>query len=122
VPINQSLIEAPHQVNAVNIEYSKRAKNIDVRRLKLIMWDLLCTEVETEEYAERDEDSNSYLDMTKQRSDNNIQIDSSLQFIYARLKPPLISQQTYKDLSVSIVFQVLLFLANENVSSFKIVK
>jgi hypothetical protein len=38
------LVQAPLQVNALNIEYAKYAKNIDVRRLKQIIWSLLCAE------------------------------------------------------------------------------
>lgn len=36
-----NLIEAPLQVNALNIEYAKTSKNIDVRRLKQVIWSLL---------------------------------------------------------------------------------
>ncbi len=37
-----NLIQAPIMVNALNIEYAKTSKNIDVRRLKQIIWNLLC--------------------------------------------------------------------------------
>ena len=37
-----NLIEAPLQVNVLNIEYAKTSKNIDVRRLKQVIWQLLC--------------------------------------------------------------------------------
>lgn len=36
-----NLVEAPLQVNAINIEYAKTSKNIDVRRLKQVIWALL---------------------------------------------------------------------------------
>lgn len=36
-----NLIQAPLQVNALNIEYAKTSKNIDVRRLKQVIWSLL---------------------------------------------------------------------------------
>ena len=36
-----NLIEAPVQVDAINIEYAKQSKNIDVRRLKQVIWHLL---------------------------------------------------------------------------------
>lgn len=38
----ESLIQAPLQVNALNIEYAKTSKNIDVRKLKQVIWALLC--------------------------------------------------------------------------------
>jgi hypothetical protein len=38
----ENMIQAPMQVNAMNIEYAKTAKNIDVRRLKQVIWSLLC--------------------------------------------------------------------------------
>ena len=37
-----NLIEAPLQVNVLNIEYAKTSKNIDVRRLKQVIWQLVC--------------------------------------------------------------------------------
>jgi len=37
----ENLIQAPVQVNALNIEYAKTSKNIDVRKLKQIIWSLL---------------------------------------------------------------------------------
>ena len=37
-------IQAPLQVNALNIEYAKTSKNIDVRRLKQVIWSLLCND------------------------------------------------------------------------------
>lgn len=37
------LIKAPEQVNALNIEYSKTAKNIDAKKLKHTIWSLICT-------------------------------------------------------------------------------
>lgn len=39
-----NLIQAPLQVNALNIEYAKTSKNIDVRRLKQVIWSLLCND------------------------------------------------------------------------------
>lgn len=40
----ENMIQAPQQVNALNIEYAKTAKNIDVRRLKQVIWSLLCNQ------------------------------------------------------------------------------
>ena len=37
----ENLIQAPVQVNALNIEYAKTSKNIDARRLKQVIWGLL---------------------------------------------------------------------------------
>jgi hypothetical protein len=42
-------------------------------------------------------------------------IDCQLIDIYKQLRPPLIKQQTYENLSISIVYQILLFLAEEHV-------
>ena len=39
-----NLVQAPLQVNALNIEYAKTSKHIDVRRLKQIIWSILCSE------------------------------------------------------------------------------
>lgn len=46
-----NLIEAPLQVNAINIEYAKTSKNIDVRRLKQVIWSLLNTENDKVTYS-----------------------------------------------------------------------
>lgn len=43
---DNNLVEAPVQINAINLEYAKTAKNIDVRRLKQIIWSMLCDETE----------------------------------------------------------------------------
>jgi condensin complex subunit 2 len=40
------LVQAPMQVNALNIEYARTSKSIDVRRLKYIIWNLLCSDNE----------------------------------------------------------------------------
>jgi condensin complex subunit 2 len=37
------LIKAPEQVNPLNIDYAKTAKSIDARRLKYVMWNLICS-------------------------------------------------------------------------------
>jgi hypothetical protein len=36
------LVKAPEQVNALNIEYAKTAKYIDAKRLKHVLWSLIC--------------------------------------------------------------------------------
>ena len=36
-----NLVEAPLQVNVLNIQYAKTSKNIDVRRLKQTIWGLI---------------------------------------------------------------------------------
>ena len=43
-------------------------------------------------------------------------INASLKSIYKLLRPPLVTQKLFDDLSICIVFQMLLFLANEHVS------
>ena len=45
-------------------------------------------------------------------------INASLRDIYKKLRPPLVSQKVYDDLSICIVFQMILFLANEHVISY----
>jgi len=47
----------------------------------------------------------------------SLHINASLKSIYQQLKPPMISQRVYDDLSICIVFQMLLFLANEHVNN-----
>lgn len=38
---SENLIQAPLQVNTQNIDYAKTSKNIDVRRLKQVIWRIL---------------------------------------------------------------------------------
>lgn len=46
-----------------------------------------------------------------------LDVNASLKAIYKQLIPPLITQRVYDDLSICIVFQMVLFLANEHVSN-----
>ncbi len=52
--------------------------------------------------------------MTKEVS-SVVTVNASLKNIYKKLIPPLVSQKVYDDLSICIVFQMILFLANEHV-------
>jgi hypothetical protein len=54
------------------------------------------------------------MDIGKQKNNEN-RINASLKVIYSQLKPPVVSQKVYDDLSICIVFQMILFLANEHV-------
>lgn len=103
-----NLIEAPMQVNAINIDYAKTSKNIDVRRLKNVIWSLLSNKNDKQENI----DDSFNNDQTKKSS--SISINASLKTLYKALRPPLISQRVFDDLSICIVFQMLLFLANEH--------
>ncbi|CAF0720587.1 unnamed protein product [Brachionus calyciflorus] len=100
-----NLIQAPLQVNALNIEYAKTSKNIDVRRLKQVIWSLLLA---------TDEKENNDESISAEKSKQTYNIKASLKDIYHQLKPPYITQKVYDDLSICIVFQMLLFLANEH--------
>lgn len=105
----ENLIEAPMQVNALNIEYAKTSKNIDVRRLKQVIWSLLTNEnVDKENINSSGNETN--MSLAKQK----LEVNASLKNIYKQLIPPLITQRVYDDLSVCIVFQMILFLANEH--------
>lgn len=59
----------------------------------------------------------SSLNASKDASAVKRRICASLKDIYNRLRPPVISQRVFEDLSVCIVFQMLLFLANEHVKN-----
>lgn len=109
----ENLVQAPMQVNALNIEYAKTAKNIDVRRLKQVIWNLLCNNenMDKENINNSANDTNNSL--LKQKS-SALEVNASLKNIYKQLIPPLISQRVYDDLSICIVFQMILFLANEH--------
>lgn len=107
----ENLIQAPLQVNALNIEYAKTSKNIDVRRLKQIIWSLISNNDNKENDIETSR--NDSMDISKQKNVEN-KINASLKVIYSQLKPPVVSQRVYDDLSICIVFQMILFLANEH--------
>lgn len=100
-----NLIEAPLQVNALNIEYAKTSKNIDVRRLKQVIWSLL---------SDTNDKENIDESVSNDKSKQMLNINASLKEIYKQLRPPLITQKVFDDLSICIVFQMLLFLANEH--------
>jgi condensin complex subunit 2 len=116
-----NLIDAPLQVNVLNIEYAKTSKNIDVRKLKQVIWQLLLdSQRNLSNVDEEDKENNSSnLDVTndqnaKASSRKKVDIHASLKAVYKLLKPPLISAKLFDDLSICIVFQMLLFLANEH--------
>ena len=54
------------------------------------------------------------------RSKSVTKINASLKSIYKQLRPPLVTQKLFDDLSICIVFQMLLFLANEHVTKIKL--
>jgi hypothetical protein len=38
-----NLVQAPLQVNPLNIEYARHSKHVDIRELKKVMWNLICS-------------------------------------------------------------------------------
>jgi len=109
----ENLIQVPLQVNALNIEYAKTSKNIDVRRLKQVIWSLLCNTSDKQENLNNLLSNESNSSFSKQNG-SVLEIKASLKNIYTQLRPPLITQRVYDDLSICIVFQMILFLANEH--------
>ncbi len=61
-------------------------------------------------------ETNTSLNCTNKQNNNELNINASLKHVYKQLIPPLITQRVYDDLSICIVFQMILFLANEHVS------
>lgn len=109
----ENLVQAPMQVNALNIEYAKTSKNIDVRRLKQVIWSLLSNNESVDKENINNSANETNTSLLKQKS-SSLEVNASLKNIYKQLIPPLISQRIYDDLSVCIVFQMILFLANEH--------
>lgn len=109
----ENLIEAPMQVNAINIDYAKTSKNIDVRRLKNVIWSLLNPDSDKENVDSSMNTSNQG-EKTLNATKGPLNIRASLKNVYKQLRPPLITPKVFDDLSVCICFQMLLFLANEH--------
>lgn len=108
-----NLIEAPLQVNALRIEYAKTSKTIDVRKLKTVIWGLLCNNDGSDKENVNISANDTGSDMMN-KTKVVVNVNASLKAIYRQLIPPLIKQKEYDDLSSSIVFQMVLFLANEH--------
>lgn len=49
-------------------------------------------------------------------SSSQTNVRTTLKEVYGKLRPPLISERLFNEISVPIVFQVVLYLANEFVS------
>jgi hypothetical protein len=93
----ENLVAAPLQVNPLDIEYAKTSKNINTKKLKQVIWEQLC-------------------EISGVANGEACLINTTLSLLYERLRPPVLPEKTYNDLSIPIVFQMLTYLATERVS------
>ncbi|PAA47961.1 hypothetical protein BOX15_Mlig023487g2, partial [Macrostomum lignano] len=128
VPGSQQLqpMQAPYKVNQLDIAYAKTAKRINISRLKRSMWQLLETDggpasaVTAMEVCSQDDSSTRRNSQEDDEIVGNNDANNEALFngerSFARLLqqlPPKVGATTAQDLSVSIVFSCLLYLANE---------
>nr|XP_041576468.1 condensin complex subunit 2 isoform X2 [Taeniopygia guttata] len=92
------LIDEPHKIKKIPIQYARTAKRIDMRRLKRTMWKLL---TEREEGEESDEETDKKVVGLKTLS-------GLTKDLLHRLPPSMAA-----DLSVPLAFSCLLHLASE---------
>ncbi|XP_053856768.1 condensin complex subunit 2 isoform X1 [Vidua macroura] len=92
------LIDEPHKIQKISIQYARTAKRMDMRRLKRNMWELLTGQEEGEEDGEGTD-----MEMSGEKILSDITKD-----LLHRLPPAMAT-----NLSVPLAFVCLLHLANE---------
>ncbi|KZC04208.1 PREDICTED: condensin complex subunit 2-like [Dufourea novaeangliae] len=101
-----NLVALPRLINKSTIPYCVRAKKIDMRQLKKVIWTCLTTDSE--------KDVNLHTDVEKNQQDASSKMNSNKKFteIYKKL-PNLLTKNTANSLSFPISFVSLLHLVNE---------
>ncbi|XP_067928829.1 condensin complex subunit 2-like isoform X2 [Watersipora subatra] len=101
---DDTLIAQPALVNRIYLQYAKRPKKVDFKRIKYHMWNIL-----TEDPNNKENIKNSAEDMSGKRVTKHGMPFTDL---YARL-PKLCPTHEAKDLSPPIAFVALLHMCNE---------
>lgn len=101
-PIDDLLVAAPMQVSRLTINYARRAKRVDVKKLKLNIWRDLCT---------RSGEPSRAKDMEKVVAES-MEDKKTFQEVLDQL-PSNSSDKELEDISVPYCFICLLHLANE---------
>ncbi|KAK3797698.1 hypothetical protein RRG08_054716 [Elysia crispata] len=101
------LVAAPHRVERIDIKYAKTAKQVDVKRLKSTLWNILV--------KDKDESTNSLSGDKTPASEELLQkmmSESNFQVLKDKL-PLKISSTMAKNLTIQTVFACLLYITNE---------
>jgi len=120
---SETLIAPPTKVRMLDINYAKSAKNIDIKKLKKAMWNML-TIKDTEEKENADTNNLPRPDVISQGEEedetNKSVVSGNYTFrsMYQDL-PSKITTNMAKNLSGPIAFVCMLYLANEKNLSLK---
>ncbi|KAH9418289.1 hypothetical protein DERP_010155 [Dermatophagoides pteronyssinus] len=108
-PINNLDTEQPHHVDALDIDYAKVAKKVDIKRVKSSMWSLIKQATVSDPITMMDD-----IQSIQTPSDNNGGSQSSFSFFKLRQNLPFtLRQNLNENLSTPISFVALLHLCNE---------
>ncbi|XP_063977605.1 condensin complex subunit 2 [Diachasmimorpha longicaudata] len=99
-----NLVEAPKLTEKINIQFSQRAKKLDMRHLKKCIWNSINTGNDDKENVAGEEDNDNQKEDTRE--------PKPFSDIYVHL-PDLLNRNDSKELSFPIAFVSLLHLANE---------
>ncbi|GFO14131.1 condensin complex subunit 2 [Plakobranchus ocellatus] len=94
------LISAPHRVERIDIKYAKTAKQVDVKRLKATLWNILAKEP-----------TKNVEDVPVSQS-QRMEVSSNFTALKDQL-PSNISPAMAKNLTIQTVFACLLYITNE---------
>ncbi|KAK4308688.1 hypothetical protein Pmani_019639 [Petrolisthes manimaculis] len=107
-----NLVAAPNKVAKLSIAYARTAKKIDMKKLKVTMWDMLADSTNNKENEKQQENqSDSTPSSSPITMDPNHNQDFSV--LYKTL-PSKLSTKMSENLSVPLAFIALLHLANEH--------
>ena len=109
-PINNLDTEQPHHVDALDIDYAKVAKKVDIKRVKSSMWSLIKQATVSDPITMMDD-----IQSIQTPSDNG---SSQSNFSFFKLRqnlPFTLRQNLNENLSTPISFVALLHLCNEKV-------
>ncbi|XP_037068906.1 condensin complex subunit 2-like [Pollicipes pollicipes] len=106
----ESLVQAPHKVEKIHIAYARTAKKMDMRKLKVAIWEILLDK----KRDDKENASGSPPAVRKEAAADQMTPDRDYSFreLYHRL-PARISTKMADNLSVALAFTALLHTANE---------
>lgn len=102
------LVAAPHRVERIDIKYAKTAKQVDVRRLKSTLWNILAKDKSKSSQSSESETTPQLDEAQLQKMVS----ESNFQALKDKL-PSKISSSMAKNLTIQTVFACLLYITNE---------
>ena len=102
------------QVNVLNIGYARTAKNVDMKKLKHVMWNVITTRPDQEQDKEN---ISRDVNTTKELPEKSSQPGSFFSIYDSLLSR--VPKKMSEDMSVPLAFTAILHLANEKTLRFE---